>query len=541
MAPRRPSRRFCQRTIALTLTLIVCVVAIPDAMRFDLAIGAEAEDRVAELDWLDGAHRLRLVERSDDAFHTRVAMIRGASDTIDISSFIWRDDGSGRELFGELVSAAERGVQIRVLGDAVFFLRDPDQLAAMAAAEGNLALRLHNPVDGQLAAVDLGSLDDLALEFKQVNRRMHLKLLITDQEQVLLGGRNVGDEYFGRHAEINFIDRDAVIEGPLVAHASRCFERYWQHPDSIDPTQLGDLPPSAADAVWPRAEFDRDAIGDDWWEPQRLALWYDDPDADGLARSYDPGVLANRLAALLGTARDSLLIESPYLILSERSRQLLEELRAAQPQLTITCITNSLAATDNWQAYTAMFTQLRELLGRHRMRIYAHRPEAYAHLAGGAVGTSSIHAKTFVVDRRYAALGSFNFDPRSGYWNDELLVVIDDPMVVAAVAHRVEAHMDPSASWVIAERERSVAMGLADTAMAAFSGWVSELIALDLWPLINHDYYEHVSGEPVPADHPRFGERYRSVGPAPGVALDDARRLKMRLLRSLGEAAAPTL
>ena len=540
---RRPSLRFRQRTVAVVVGILVLGLGLPDAERFDLAVGQAADARLAALDWIQAPHRVRVVDRADDAFATRIAMIRDARERIDMSSFIWRDDASGHQVFGELVAAARRGVRVRLLGDALFFLRDSARVASMAGAHPNLELRLYNPVDGRLKALDLGFLDDLAIDFKGVNRRMHLKLLIVDGERVLLGGRNIGDEYFGRHDQINFVDRDVVVEGPAVAEAETCFQAFWSDHASEDPFDFEDVRPADATSSWdhPPAQLARDAIGDAWFEPVRIGLWWDRPHADGLTRFYNPDVLANRMAVLFGTARERILIQSPYLILSERTRQLFTRLRDHHDDLELTCITNSLAATDDWKAYAGMFAQLRELLGQHHFRIHAHRPEACTDLAGTSRGQSSIHAKTYVVDDRFAAVGTYNFDPRSGYWNAEVMLVVDDEAFAEAMAERVIHHTAPAASWVIAERRRPPVVAQAEETWAFLCRVTADILRLDLWPLIDHDYYEHVAGEPVPPDHPSFHQRYRSLGPFPDVPFSTDRRIKLQLLGGLGEAASPAL
>lgn len=544
MRRRRPNRRFTSATFALATSALALILTLPNAEHFDLAFGADAEDRLSALDWSTGPHRLRLIDRADDALASRIALIRDARDTIDMSTFMWRDDRSGHQIFAELEAAARRGVRIRLLGDAAFFLRDPPRVRWMATRHHHLTLRMHNPVDGRMTAIRWGALHNLAHSFKQVNRRMHIKLLIADSERVLLGGRNIGDEYFGRNDGINFIDRDVVVEGAAVAEAERCFDTYWRHAMTRPALELVDV--AAAEAQPPpepvtRAELDRTAIGDRWHRVDRLGMWWDRPQIDGLKRHWDPDLLANRLAALIGTARKRVLIESPYLILSERTRQLLSRLRAQQKDLRIVAVTNSLAATDNWQTYAAMFSQLRELLGEHRMEIHAHRPEAWTDLAGTNRGYTSIHAKTFVIDERYAATGSYNMDPRSGYFNSELLLVIEDPTVVTILAKQVLKRTGPEVSWVIHERRRPVVIDQLEELAAGFHSGISKLIQIDLWPLEDHDYYQLIEGPPVPPHHPAFHHRYRSLGPFPQVSWGSTQRIKLQLFGSLSEAASPTL
>lgn len=542
-ARRRKLRRL-RRLFAVAVAVLLIGYAIPRPASFDVATGPEAERRVRSYPMHRAPHEVRIVDHARDALMTRLAMIAGAERTIDLATFIWRDDRSGEAVFAALLDAARRGVRVRLLGDGLYFLRDPEQMARMAHAHPNIEMVLSGVVDHEVAPFDPGALDDVLWRFDELNRRMHLKLLIVDGKEALLGGRNIGEEYFGMSDGYNFVDRDLVVRGPAVADAVRCFETTWTGPRARRVAGLWDVeragtPP--AEEPRPLA-IDRAAIGDDWLRVDALAVWYDRPGARPRLRIHDPRLLADRLADLIGTAERTVRIETPYLILSDRMEDLFRALRDRREEaLTVRCLTNSLAATDSWQTYIAFLRQLHLMLEELEFHVYLHRPSAWGELAAAPGRDTCLHGKTIVVDERWSATGTYNFDPRSELWNTELMAVSDDPVLAAELARRIDRRIGPDVAWVVGKRERPLGLRELEDLLAAIDERLLDHLPVDVWALTGATCYEHVAGEPVPRTHPAFHERYRDVGPYPQVSPLDRKRVLTALLEHFGEPFASLL
>ena len=148
-----------------------------------------------------------LLELGDDALLARVHLIRAARRSIDLQTFIWRDDPTSRFLFDELVAAAERGVLVRLLIDGLNMPAKPEQLARMASAHRNLEICLYKPLSWNSESSRIGFLKNLLFKARHMNRRMHNKLLLIDGRIGIVGGRNYEGKYYDRNREFLFRSR----------------------------------------------------------------------------------------------------------------------------------------------------------------------------------------------------------------------------------------------------------------------------------------------------------------------------------------------
>jgi len=171
-----------------------------------------------------GESAYRLVVGAEDAFALRMRTAALATRSIDVQYYMWHDDLTGRLLAGELLAAAQRGARVRVLVDDMY-ARGLDALLANLDAHPGLEIRLFNPFRSR--ASTLGN----ALEFigsgGRQNRRMHNKLWLVDGRLAIVGGRNIGDEYFGANQDFNFGDLGVLLAGAAVAEAGASFDDYW--------------------------------------------------------------------------------------------------------------------------------------------------------------------------------------------------------------------------------------------------------------------------------------------------------------------------
>ncbi len=384
-----------------------------------------------------------------DAFVARVAFIRTAVTALDVQYYIWQRDATGLILLDELRKAAERGVRVRLLLDDNGISGLDQDLAALDALE-NVEIRLFNPFVFR-AVKPLGYLFD----FVRLNRRMHNKSLTADGAVSIVGGRNIGDIYFGFGSGVQFIDTDVVLAGKAAADIGRDFDGYWAsgsaHPverilDDPDASALGRLADDAARAAASaegRLYFERlrdsnlvrqlaeAALAFEWTE---VALVSDDP-AKGLGRAADDDLLFPQLMALLARPSRSVDLVSAYFIPGRKFSDALGQLSRAG--LRIRILTNSHAATDVPIVHSA-YVKYRPDLLRSGIELYELKPEHAApdEVQGPDMGDSSrasLHSKTLAVDGERIFIGSFNFDPRSALLNTEMGVLIVSPKLAGAL------------------------------------------------------------------------------------------------------------
>jgi putative cardiolipin synthase len=360
-------------------------------------------------------------------------------------------------LLDALREAAGRGVRVRLLLDDNGISGLDGTLAALDA-HPNIEVRLFNPFPGRTLRW-LGYLTD----FSRLNRRMHNKSFTADNQATIVGGRNVGDEYFDAGEGALFVDLDVLAAGPVAHEVSRDFDRYWASGSAYP---VGGLLPPAESALAPAAEGPRaaaymDALRDTpfvrqlidgtlplEWAPVRLVS--DDP-AKGLGEA-DPGMLMpERLSQVVGEPRSEVELISAYFVPAVNGTRLFTGM--ARRGVKVTILTNSLEATDVAVVHSGYAKRRRELLeaGVRLFELKAISPESQrgGDLVGGSGSSaSSLHAKTFAVDGYRVFIGSFNFDPRSAHLNTEMGLVIDS----AAMAQRIAesfAHAIPQRSYEV--------------------------------------------------------------------------------------------
>ncbi|HYN62139.1 MAG TPA: phospholipase D family protein [Rubrivivax sp.] len=399
-----------------------------------------------------------------DAFAARAVLAAVADKSLDVQYYIWHGDTAGYLLFEALWRAAERGVHVRLLLDDNNTAGMDPTLAALDA-HPNLELRLYNPFV-QRGARALGYLTD----FARLNRRMHNKSFTADNQVAVVGGRNIGDEYFGVGSGVLFADLDVVAVGPAVSEISKQFDLYWNSASAYPAAGLLGAPgtQSAAElqARFAAARADpqsvayleavrttpvvRDLLARTLsFEWARAQLVHDDP-----AKTLDTAkrvdvLLFPNLVRAIGQPQKSLDLVSPYFVPGEAGTAALAAL--AGRGVTVRILTNSLAASDV-SAVHAGYSKRRVELLRAGVRLYELKPTAGQELpdsrAGmGSSSASGLHAKTFAVDGERIFVGSFNFDPRSALLNTEMGLVIDSPVLARGLAEG----FDTDVHWVAYE------------------------------------------------------------------------------------------
>jgi putative cardiolipin synthase len=389
-----------------------------------------------------------------DAFAARILFARGAERSLDVQYYIWRADLTGVLLLDELRSAAARGVRIRLLLDDNNTAGLDPMLAALDA-EPNIEVRLFNPFTTRTWR-SLGYLFD----FGRLNRRMHNKSFTVDNQVSIVGGRNIGDEYFGAAGEVLFVDLDVLAVGPIVKEVSQKFDRYWNsasaYPVSalVEAADARSVPALAHRAAGlrtqaaaqryletikasPFVEQIRQGQLPLEWSTARLVS--DDPDkVIGAARPEER--LAFQLQRLWGRPARQFDLVTPYFVPGSEGARALADTARGGAQVRV--LTNSLASTDVAVVHAGYAKWRRELLTAG-VRLYELRPRWGAelpHSGHGRFGSSaaSLHAKTFAVDDRSIFVGSFNMDRRSIDLNTEMGFVIDSPRMARQLSQSLD-------------------------------------------------------------------------------------------------------
>jgi putative cardiolipin synthase len=420
-----------------------------------------------------------------DAFAARILLADAADKTLDVQYYIWHDDMSGTLLAAALRRAADRSVRVRLLLDD----NNTSGLDARIAAldvHPNVEVRLFNPFKHRRWRV----LDYLT-DFARLNRRMHNKSFTADNQATIIGGRNVGDEYFDAGQESVFVDLDVLAVGPVVNDVSHDFDRYWVSESSYpadrllpaaSPASIADVMAAASkvarspDAMSYMGAIEASPLVRDLvarrlpleWAVTRMVS--DDP-VKGLGRAKKDEHLWARLERVLEAPTRELELVSAYFVPGKEGVKAFTAM--ARRGVRIAVLTNSLEATDVAFVH-AGYAKRRKALIRAGIALYemkravpvaVHRERGRF---GGSSSGSSLHAKTFSVDRTRVFIGSFNFDPRSARLNTELGFVIESPALARAVAqafaeaiprrsYRLRLGEDGELVWVEQDGGREVA------------------------------------------------------------------------------------
>jgi len=383
-----------------------------------------------------------------DAFAARAVLAQAADRSLDVQYYIWRDDTTGRLMFDALRSAAERGVRVRLLLDDNNTAGLDGALAALDV-HPMIEVRLFNP-NGIRSVRAAG----MAADFMRLNRRMHNKSFTADNQVTIIGGRNVGDEYFGAAGEISFADLDVIAAGPVVRAVSDDFDLYWNSPSAY-PLALLAPDAVAAPALKPDAEaqayieaikrsaFLEQLVGGSLPLEWARARFVSDDPAKVMGTAAPEANIAFKLRDILGEPQRSLDLVSPYFVPGKEGTAAFVDLAKKRTRTRI--LTNSLEATDV-AAVHAGYAKWRKPLLESGVTLYELRREATDEPSrekrgsGSGIGSSdaSLHAKTFGVDGNRVFVGSFNFDQRSIHLNTEMGMVIDSP----ALATRLTETLD---------------------------------------------------------------------------------------------------
>lgn len=441
--------------VGVLLTALITYKSLPENVGRKESIrlpvnpeGNMAKHLVREVAAHKGESGLYPLAGGRDAFAARLALAENAQYSIDVQYYIWHDDVSGRLLMQSLKKAADRGVRVRMLLDDNT-MAGMDGLLAALNSHPNIEVRLFNPFM-QRGFRPLGFLSD----FFRLNRRMHNKSFTADSVVSIVGGRNIGDEYFDVGSGVLFADLDVAAVGKAAEDVSEDFDRYWadmaaypletitgkiQEAD-LDTVPSGDPVTQAYLKALAESDFAGHLRGGNlplvWAKTQLIS---DDP-AKVHNKALAKDTVMAKIAPIMAGAEKELLIVSPYFVPGKRGTALLNGV--AEKGGNVAVLTNSLAANDVAVVHSGYAKYRKDLL-KGGVALYELKADATVrpksnHFLGSSSG-ASLHAKTFSVDGRYLFVGSFNMDPRSAILNTEMGLMVDNEELAAQLGKGLKA------------------------------------------------------------------------------------------------------
>jgi putative cardiolipin synthase len=408
-----------------------------------------------------------LIQDGRTALIARLALAKYASHTLDVQYYLWHDDETGKLLARGLLDAADRGVRVRMLIDDIHLAGRETGWAALDRHR-NFSIRIFNPFRVR-AWPSLKRLMEVIREGGRLNHRMHNKVFVADRTMALVGGRNVGDEYFAASPLANFRDMDLLALGPVVGEISASFETFWNSPYSVPVHTIAPVRPTkrfvrrwyrrlrrlrlARASLASYAELNPEQLRGELetllarLHPGQASAIYDLPDKAGGSASAR---MTGAMRSLAGMAKQELLIESAYFIPDERTLGAIEVLRERGVEVTL--LTNSLASNDVIAAHAGYAVHRRRLLqlGVKLFEVRSRVARIAPTVSGTQAGSqASLHSKAVVFDRKVVFIGTLNLDPRSFYINTEIGLIVQSEGLAREVASVIEQALDGHTSFSV--------------------------------------------------------------------------------------------
>ena len=406
-----------------------------------------------------------------DAFTARALLAQHADRSIDAQYYMIHNDLTGILLGDQLVQAADRGIRVRVLIDDMD-LEKRDEGLSILAAHPNIHLRIFNPFSRQMIRAP-----QFLMRFGSVTRRMHNKSFTVDGQVTIVGGRNIGNEYFEADPDLAFADLDILAIGPVVKEVSASFDEYWNsslaypfgllRPDLTgkDDLEEGRRKLTEYTSRYSVEEYLQLLLSSHLAEKIRynevVFSWGDAAvlaDHPNKLESYDSDesyTLSSKLVPFFDNLQEEFLIFSPYFVPGKEGTRFLADLSKRGVRVRI--LTNSLASTDVSVVH-AGYAKYRTTLLRAGVELYEmnktlNREQRKDKKGDSGSAKASLHAKSFVLDREQVFVGSLNLDPRSVVENTEIGIMVTSTevadkladgfdQIVETMAFRLELYTD---------------------------------------------------------------------------------------------------
>ena len=413
-----------------------------------------------------GQSGFRLLTRSNNALLSRISLADHAKHSIDLQYYIFNNDETGRLVAQRLLMAADRGVRVRLLVDDINVDGTLNMLDALDA-HPNIEVRRFNPFATRKPSM-LSKATQFLLDGHRLNRRMHNKSFIVDGNVAIVGGRNIGNDYFDADEATNFRDLDLIAIGPVVKQASSAFDDYWncdaaypvtaygKHADHYDLAKLRkDLAHDAR--TFAKSDYAQAILDDDFngATADRRGQWFwghanliaDEPEKIDATEDQPELRIGPDIKVMTDSAQHSLRVISPYFIPGDSGTRYLSSL--ARRGIDVKVLTNSLASNDEPAVYTGYSRYRRPLLesGVHLYELQSAAGTPQPATAGGTSSGVSLHAKAVVVDDQKVFIGSMNMDARSRLLNTEMGIIVDSAPLAEAVIRFFDAATLPSSAY----------------------------------------------------------------------------------------------
>jgi len=378
-------------------TVVDC--AQPDRCALDSPLRALGGRAFAESHAGQPRHYATILDEGEVSLVARLNLIRSATRSIDLQTYIFDKDDSARLVLDELQAAARRGVKVRVLIDQLSAISDLEILGALSGSHANFELRVYNPTFGKARLNYFDYAASVVCCFRRFNQRMHNKLLVVDDALGVVGGRNYQDDYYDWDSEYNFRDRDVIVAGPEVREMAANFDTFWRAPRSVPAERLNDVGRTLLRQgvpAMPPADFRRpervERVSEEADDPDYVRRTFVDtalpvasvqyvadlPRKHRRERASQPAngqhVTEPQLDALIASAQSEVLLQTPYLVLSKPAQRLFRDLRKREQAPRVVVSTNSLAATDNPIVYALSYKYKRRNLRELGFNIYEFKP-----------------------------------------------------------------------------------------------------------------------------------------------------------------------
>ncbi|XPV69814.1 MAG: phospholipase D family protein [Halarcobacter sp.] len=419
-----------------------------------------------------------VLEQGIEAMLSRAWLAKKAQKTIDVQYFIFSTDNIGLIATNYLIQAANRGVKVRVLVDDIMVEASGEDLLKIASHK-NIEIKIYNPM-ANIGKNIFDKIINLSTDFHKLNQRMHNKTFTVDGKVSITGGRNIADEYFGYDHKYNFRDRDVLLVGGITKKIQDSFNEFWQNSLSVNVedlikskntqtktpifTKLNEYacnPKNFVPSVRKKINDIPKAIKE--IQEEKKIQWLDnveyisDIPGKNTANKFlaGGGVSTDRLISLLKSSKKSVYIQSPYLITTKKTRKILKAL--TQKGIKIKILTNSLASTDNLEAFNGYQRDREELL-KTGIEIYEFKPDAkirqkiMSEVMQDQLKKAPIfglHAKSMVVDDEISVIGTYNIDPKSANLNTENFVIIPSEKIAKEIKAGISEEMKEENAWKI--------------------------------------------------------------------------------------------
>jgi len=489
----------------------------------DTALGKISKEKLVNA---GNESKMILIDDGVNAFVARASLLYAAEKTIDVQYYIWHADLVGKILFNGLIAAADRGVRVRVLLDDMPVDKETETILYAMDQHQNIEVRLFNP----FATRDFRYVTYLVSP-KRINHRMHNKSFTVDNQHTIIGGRNIGDEYFSAHENSNFKDIDVLAIGPIVKEVGSHFDLYWNS-KVVYPVTAFDHNKSSEKSLQKVAaslqkfvdskknsKYHQDVQNSEMYKgikrdqlPESpfykvfqgiVHVIYDDP-RKGLGKTeQEVTYLKYLIEPYVENINKTFELISPYFVPGEEGVNYLTSM--VDKGIKVRVVTNSLSSTDGLMAQSGYSRRRHDLLvGGVELYEFksSFKTSVSKSLRRGEKAKSALHAKVYIFDREQVFIGSFNFDPRSSNINSEVGVVYEVAEMANLIATTVFDENIKQATYRVMIADKDMQIGDVEIDEGEVY-WVESI----------DDKKHYYSTEPKTGFWRRFGQDFLSIMP----------------------------